>query len=651
MRKAVVLFFSVLLIVLFVFSFYRVFKRKVQEMDIKGFAEEKFGELFDARIKIGDIKIGLLKYISLSGLEIDQKLQEKSLYLVDVKKIIFRYNLFSFFKANISNPNKVYLYTPTIEFKKFNIPVDLFAKNVFGGGANIFFEVRDGNVSYDFPSIQTKFSLRDITGSILPLNTETFQVSFEARGGDDISGSLLVEGLCNSQDKTCSIDVALDDMAVRSGSFMPLQGLKGQANITNKKITIDDISFYMRDIPMRVQGTIDDFDTLPVLDLKFTLTTEHIVAGFTIFGSLDDLFIKGNLQIAQIYHYLYHGSIRLEESGFSLHDMTINDVYTARGDFSLSDGKYRFIVGKGNQAVTIDFRHENYSMTLDLALDHISFMNHDFVTVGRVKLEPALQFWTDNKLIMNGSIETDYMIFNYMPLSDFSGTFTLTPEAISKMDFSWGDVYSLTGQVKLDEPRSVDIALSVNDLDLREKNTLGGLELAKDLEATVHSRVLFNGPVSNPQIEGFIRSDKGRYRVFDFNRASVNFYGDRYVLDLKDSKLYRGDKVYYLEGKIDFTRNNIFHEVRVTSSEKIILWHGWDLSKDLREDTINVKRALSGDVALRLRGTYGSHRDDEREYEQGASLEYKYQNDKSLSFSFEDTDQSEGISLKHRIRF
>lgn len=651
MRKAIVLLLVALLGALLFFYFFRVFKEKAYELDIKGFAEKKIGELFDARIKIGDIKVGLLKYISLSGLEINQDIQDKALYLLDVKKIIFRYNLFSFLKRNVSNPNKVFLYTPKIEFKKFTIPVDLFTKNVFGSHANIFFEVRDGAVSYAFPAIKTKFSLRDISGSILPLSAEMFRVSFEAQGSDDLSGSLLIDGMCHAKDKTCSIDILISDAAVRSSSAVPFRDIKGKVNITDKNITIEDITFYVRDIPIRVKGTIIDFDTEPVFDLKFSLTTAHCVSGFTIFGTLDDLKIKGNLHIADMYHYLYHGSIRLEEAGFSLQDMTINDVYTARGHFSLNDGIYRVSVAKDDQEVTIDFSHDDYNLTLDLALEHISFLNYDFVTVGRIKLEPALQFWTDNKLIMNGSIETDYMIFNYMPLSDFSGTFTFSPQRISKMQLAWGEVYSLSGVIDLDAPRSVDIVLAVDGLDLSQQEPFGGLALTKDLDATIQSRVMINGPLSNPQVEGFIRSDQGRYRVFDFSKAAINFYGDRYILDLKDSKLYRDDKVYYLEGEIDFTKKNIFHGVRMTSSEKIILWQGWDLSKDIGEDTIKVKRALTDDVALNLEGSYGGRATDERGYEQGASLEYKYRDDKSLSFSFEDTDTSEGISLKHRIQF
>jgi len=651
MRKAFILGICFLLVGLFLYNFYHVFKKKVYEADIKGFAEQKVGEIFDARIKIGDIKVGLLKYISLSGLEINQNIQDKLFYLVDVKKIIFRYDLLSFFKTNVAHPNKVSLYTPSIEFRKFKIPNVLFTKSMFAGKANILFEVRDGSIRYDIPNIETKFSFKDISGTISPLSTKTFMISFEAHGSDGLTGTVSLTGICNTQNGTCDLDVAIKDSSVISSSFVPIKGLKGRAHVTNDTITIKDISFYIRDIPVRVKGTIKDFETDPVLDLKFTVETQHFVSGFTIFGNIDDLKIKGNVHIAGTYHYLYHGSITLQEDGFLITDAVINDEYSAHGRFSFQDGQYNLTVGKGKQEVTFDFMHENYNLSLDLALQHISFLNYDFVTVGRLKLEPALQFWTDNKLIMNASIETDYMIFNYTPLNDFRGTFTISPRTISKMDFTWGDVYSVTGELNLDKPRSIDVVMSVDGLDLSNYESLGGIQLADGLETIIQGRVNINGPMRNPQIEGFIRSEKGQYREFIFDKAAINFYGDRYILDLKDSKMYRNDKVYYMRGKIDFTKKNVFHDVLMESSEKIILWHGWDLSKNVGDDTIKVKHAITDDLDLSLRGKYGGEYHDEEGYSQGASLEYEYNDDQSLSVSFEDAENDETVALKHSIQF
>ena len=64
-------------------------------------------------------------------------------------------------------------------------------------------------------------------------------------------------------------------------------------------------------------------------------------------------------------------------------------------------------------------------------------------------------------------------------------------------------------------------------------------------------------------------------------------------MKLKDSRLKKGLRTFYLDGGIDISRPNIFHDVNVASSEKILLWSGKELSTS-EKGSDAAKRKMSG---------------------------------------------------------
>ena len=332
--------------------------------------------------------------------------------------------------------------------------------------------------------------------------------------------------------------------------------------------------------------------------------------------------------------------------------VSINDEYDAEGDFLLNEGIYALYFHKGKQEVRCTFIHKEYDFTLDMSANHVSFLGYDLVTVGRLRLEPDISFWRDERLVLNGSIETDYMIFNYLPLTDFKGTFTIAPDTMSNIHFTWGDVYQITGDMSFEGKRPVEIKLMITDLDLQNCDSFGGIMAPKEVAGLAQGRIQISGPVHNPQIEGYMSSGEGRFKQFDFKKITVNFSGDRYMLALKDSKIHHSDNVFHLLGQVDFTKENIFHDIYLESSERLILWRGWDLSKNIADDTITLKKPLMNNVNLNVRGVFQSDSEREKGTSQSElSLDYDYRKDQRISISFEEEADDEMISLKHKTTF
>ncbi|MBU1862664.1 MAG: hypothetical protein KKH94_03245 [Candidatus Omnitrophica bacterium] len=483
-RKIIIIGICIFLVVLFLSHFLVVFKRNVFLSDIKGLVEEKVGSLFDARVKIGAVKVGLFKYVSLSGLRVNQQLKKKFFYLVDIKTIVFKYNIFNFFKINFAAPNKVSLYTPTLEFNRFKIPDNLLNQAFSWGKSNVLLEIRDGAVCYVLPNIKTKFLFEHINGYVKPYDLHTLALKFKARGGGDIAGAIGLNGFFNEKTKICELDISLDNITIASPTFAPINNLRGKVRISNEIITIEEITFFIRDVPIRLTGTITQYSEKPILDLHFSIDTKHITSTVRIFGIYSDLKIEGEIRLAR-YHYTYRGAIDLKEGGFAVRELTINDDYVSEGDFSFNEGIYTIFFKKANQEVQCQFLHTDYVMKLNITLNHVSLLDYDFVTVGYIELEPDVSFWRDQALVFNGTIETEYMIFNYTPLNDFKGTFTLYADAVRNIHCSWGKAYALTGNINFNEPREMDGLFTITDLNLQDCESFGGYVIPNDIEATI----------------------------------------------------------------------------------------------------------------------------------------------------------------------
>lgn len=637
----------------YVLSSYLAFKSQVISGDFKTFAEKKFGELLNADISVNKIKVGLLKYVTLSGLKIDRRLSKGLVYLVDVKEIVFRYNPFSFLNIDTLTPNRIELQTPRIEFSKFTIPHALFLKKIFRSSpGRLLLEISNGEIGYILPALKTKFLFTNINGQIIPQGFDSIKLDFKGRGAGDVHGGIALSGEYITKDKTCDLVLTFDDLEVTSSSFIPIVGLNGKAHITEDVITLKDIIFFVRGVPVRVMGEIRDYsEDNPKLNLTFIIDTKHVQSTFTFYGPSDDLKMKGNFNLAR-YAYEFVGDVLLKEEGFRVRHMRINDTYDAEGDFLFNEGIYSFLFKKGKQEVRCSFVHDNYEISLDISLNHVTFLGYDFVTVGQLQFEPDIAFWRDGILKLNGSLKTDYMIFNYKPLKDFSGTFTFEPGRLSNMTFKWGNVYEMVGNLTYEDPKTVNIEVIVDGLDLANSDSFGGIMIPDNIEGEVYGRVNIEGAAENPAIEGYINTSEGRFNAFKFKKVSIHFRGDRYFLSLYDSKLYRSDSVFYLRGAIDFTKKNVFHDLLLESSEKLILWRGWDLSKNEIDDKISLKKSLSDNVNFNVEGAFRSDEQDDRtQRESEVSLEYNYQNDQSIRISFEEDVEDEIISLKHQIRF
>ena len=337
MKKVFLIILCITLISFFAVNFFQMARQKIVSSNLKGFVEKKIEDIFGAQISINTINIGLLKYITLSGLQINQELSQKLYYLVDIKKIVFKYNVLNFFKTNFDQPNKIFLDTPNVRFSKIEIPFGFFSQNIFKKKQPIHIEITDGNISYLVSGLKTRLALTKVNGMIIPYSRNQIAVDFRAEGGDDLSGNIAIDGFFDAKEKKADINISVWNGSVVSESFMPITNLEGMLKIADENIVVKNVTFFIRNIPVNVSGIIKQYDSSPVVELFFSIETKYYVSHFTIFGKYGDLKIKGDCKISR-YQYVYEGDIIPQEGGVKVANLKINDDYISEGDFLFTEG-------------------------------------------------------------------------------------------------------------------------------------------------------------------------------------------------------------------------------------------------------------------------------------------------------------------------
>ena len=92
MRKWIALLTAICLLLLFFFNFYVFLKQRVLTSEFKVQTEKRLSQLFQANVKVGRIRFGLLKQFSLSGLQIGNR-QSKLAVRIGIERIVIRYDL------------------------------------------------------------------------------------------------------------------------------------------------------------------------------------------------------------------------------------------------------------------------------------------------------------------------------------------------------------------------------------------------------------------------------------------------------------------------------------------------------------------------------------------------------------------------------
>jgi hypothetical protein len=336
------------------------------------------------------------------------------------------------------------------------------------------------------------------------------------------------------------------------------------------------MSFEYSRIPVSVRGKIRDYDTpLPALDLDVSLGKDLLDTVFELKGDFAGSELSGRIRWADAMVPL-QGKLLYRDNALSLKDLECGDAF-GHGELDFSTGLARIYLEDPRKRLDVSLRLGDWNMALATQVDHVAFFGADLVARGRFELAPDPELWDGGAWGFNGSLQTDYVILDRVPFPDFSGSFHLAASTIDRMKFRWGKGYEMEGALGLAPPFPIDARIILSGLDFKTLSSVFSKPLPAHFAGMADGNVRLRGEKWKVEAEGEMEVREGRIGDFDYDQVTVRFFGIPPYLKLKDSRLKKGNRVFYLKGGLDLASENIFHDVRIASSEQISIWSGKSL--------------------------------------------------------------------------
>ncbi len=585
-RKLVTLTILFVIGLILLFGILSSLQRFVKISDVKNYAEERIGSLLRARVRVNEVKVGFLDHISLRGLRIDQEIKNKVFYLLDIKKVVFKYNLDRFWRRHFESPNTVLLDSPRFVFRTLPTPLDfLNIDRILKDWSRLADELqfKEGKVSFSLPNYPVRFDLAQIQGSLKRMENNVWHIAFEGLLNQLFEGVMLADGIVDLDENESSIRILLKDMNSTRPDELPIRDVQGKILLTKEGIHFEEIVFQYARIPIRVHGFIHMRDiNSPEIDLTFSLGSKDFGTTFNLKGSLLNSNLRGDLEFAK-GHIALRGKLRAKKKVFLLEDLQIGEGFSGQGEFNFGERMCHFYLERDKQRTDIKLNLKNWDIDFSLQEDHLPFFGTDLVCRSRFELRPDSTLWNKNQWAFDGKLQTDYLILDQVPFPDFRGTFHLISNQIDRMNFKWGEGYELEGQMDLRSPFPINASIHLKEINLEQLNSILSHPLPESFKGVADGSIKIRGEDWKVEVEGAIAVSSGTIGGFDYDQISLSFHGIPPYLKLQNSRLTRGMQTFYLDGGIDLSRKNIFQDIKASSSERIVVWNGQDLSHKAKE--------------------------------------------------------------------
>jgi len=567
--------------------------RFVKVSDFKSFAEGRLGDILKARVHVSEVRVGFLDQISLNGLKINQENKNKVFYLLDIDKVVFKYNLGRFWQRDFKNPNTVLLDSPQFTLQSASPVTASEVNRVLKEGSRLTdaVEFKEGKVTLQAPLFGVHCDLENIQGEFKRIEGEKWQVNLEGRVKELFEGSAAVEGTVDLGRQDLSVRVLLNRLRSRRPGF-PVNAVSGVLKITSHEIQIEKLAFEYNRLPVEVSGWVRNLGPSPELDLRVGIGKDAFHSIFQVKGVLAGSDLTGQIGLPG-KGFPVRGKVFVKRNGFSFEDMRIADLFDSQGEFDFSKGTFHFYLERDKQRVDLGLNLQHWDIAFLMQVDHLPFFGADLVSRAHFRLKPDLELWSKNEWGFDGQIETDYLIFDQTPFPDFKGEFHVSQSRIERMDFHWGKGYGLSGNLGLKVPFSLDAAIMLKGIQLAEVKSLFSRPLPENFRGVADGEVKLRGENWKAEVEGNITVAQGSIGKIDYDEVSLQFHGIPPYLKLRNSRLKKGMRTFYLDGGIDLSNPNVFHDFRVASSEKILLWSGKELTTAERDGQL-AKRKVAG---------------------------------------------------------
>lgn len=585
-------------------------KAKASSLGFKDLAEAKVGEFFKAKVHIGDIQVGFLNHVALSGLEIAPDREGTSPYEVHIREIVFRYDLFKLLTQNFETPSRVVLESPEISLTGELFPYALFNRLNFGQGNKVISDLRlaDGYIRYPMPFMDSYLELQNVTGIFKPVGEGRFWLDIKAGLSGFLEGQATVQGEVDTLHQTHTLKLHLDRVDFGRRIPIPLRDLSGHLRWENDNLYFDGIQSWLHGWKVNFQGELLEMTGEPKFVLNWSLGKREPLAKGYLKMDLADGKLLGSFQSSGEPEIFVNGLVTRTGLRYQFDQLHIGSHYDGMGWFDVASGDYQIKLEKLNQNMTLVSNLRGADLNLNLVLNHIDFYGLDLVTSANIYLMFHEKSSGNNPWKFYGTFDTDYFILEYALLDDFRGSFEITPYGIKNFLSSWGRVFKLGGDISFnrDKPEG-KFLVRVSGYDLKELKEFAQKRLPEGLSGLLEGRLKVEGPLQRPEVIGHFTVKDGALGKLQYDLGIIKFQGFPPSLELYDSQFMRGRTHFSLTGTIDYSLDNILYGVAIRTPEKFLIWKGWELNTSRTDGDVEISPS-AGSTVLALKA--GSSAED-----------------------------------------
>ena len=255
---------------------------------------------------------------------------------------------------------------------------------------------------------------------------------------------------------------------------------------------------------------------------------------------------------------------------------------------------------------------------------------------------------------MAGKLYSKDMTLNSKPLPDLNVFFKLTKDKIRIYSMNFGKSYSLKGTVGLKEPFETNLYFEIFRANLRDLAIVTNARHPDVVAGIMNGLLSIKGPIKNLESSGFIGGRSGKIGPIWYDTADIRIQGVGPIINIVESRIRQNQATFTMEGYLDLRNiadSNPMAGIKVKSDMRMIVWDGWDISKD-GSDSLKMVKDIGDRVSVGFKTVTreGLPLFQKKENMDEMSLEYKL-NETGQAFQMKLKENEEFFGIEHKKKF
>ncbi|MFH1847780.1 MAG: hypothetical protein ABH825_01010, partial [Candidatus Omnitrophota bacterium] len=438
------------------------------------------------------------------------------------------------------------------------------------------------------------------------------------------------------------------------GSGLLLTDAEGMLEIKDRRLIIKGLKGKLFGIPVVINGYIKNLEEKPLPMLRISFQAGRLKGRMHIKGWRHEKGFSVSVfaKFMNRFPVKCRGRVDANTAGiFTLKDFTVNDKFALEGSYDYKNKAVNITATPDAGAVKFeaDFSKEE-AAGLKIRLDHINLFGSDIKSdiIGYIYFPHA----GEGREGLRVELYTQNLIVNYKPFKEIKGSFVFKScDELLIDSVELGREYKFSGSVDLKGPYGIKASLELNGGNLSDWAMFFPTAGQDVLSGIIFGKIDIEGPLKNPVTQGRLEFRDGNIQDVSFDVINIKVAGQGPLLTVSDSRIFKEGGFLIIHGVIDLRKlggKGIFKDLQVETDQRVIVWDGWDVTKDIDTSEVTLRKDISNEFRVNFKGYTERDREGyDRKNEIG--LDYKMEKDDSLNVRMREDGTFVGV--EHRVKF